>query len=164
MTDVVIDTNVAVVANDRSKSYPAGCPLACIERLRVARSRERIVLDLDWEILEDYGRNLKSKGQPGPGDAFYHHVLRQFGNDKFTRLVRLRCDSKGGYEAFPTDGRLSKFDQSDRKFVAAAIVAGAQVLNAVDSDWRDYEAILKQHGVAVQFVCGVEAAIRGSQS
>ncbi len=160
MTDVVVDTNVPIVANDRDGEYPEGCPIACIERLREIREKDRVVIDLDWEILREYGRNLKSDGQPGVGDAFYQHILRHAGNEVQTRLVILSRDAAGNFVDFPADPRLENFDNSDRKFVAAARVAGCNVVNAVDSDWWEHEVELGEHGVAVDFVCGRDAATR----
>jgi hypothetical protein len=75
MSDVVVDTNVPVVANDRNGVYPVGCSTKCIDRLATTRNSDRIVVDLDGKILQEYKRLLNSSGQLGPGDAFYQHIF-----------------------------------------------------------------------------------------
>lgn len=160
MSDVVVDTNVPMVANDRDGTYPEGCPISCMERLKRVREREQVVVDYDWEILSEYKRYLKAEGQPGLGDAFYQHVLRHVGNDAHTTLVQLVRRRDGEYADFPDDPLLATFDPSDRKFAAAAKVTGGHVLNAVDSDWLDHEPALNDHDITIEFVCGKSAARR----
>ena len=65
------------------------------------------------------------------------------------------------FEAFPTDPRLETFDRDDRKFVAAALVAGmthTRIVNAVDSDYRLHKGALEEAGVVVQELCPEELA------
>ena len=46
--------------------------------------------------------------------------------------------SGGGYDELPEN----KFDPSDRKFLAVAVVAKAVVLNATDSDWHEHKDLM----------------------
>jgi len=158
VNDVVVDSNVPIVANDRDGDYAPGCAIRCIERLATVRDKERVVLDFDDAILAEYKNRLRSCGQPGPGDAFLNHILRHLGDGVRTRLVALTKHVDRLYDDFPVDESLLKFDKSDRKFVAAAIVTSAPVLNAVDSDWLDHEESLSKCGVTVEFVCDRSAS------
>lgn len=162
MSDVVVDTNVPIVANDRDGEYTIDCAKKCIERLQEARKDDRIVLDFAGSVLEEYKRYPRSSGQPGPGDAFYFHVLRHLGDGVRTFLVDLEDHHERVYAHFPADPQLTAFDPSDRKFAAAAIVADAVVLNATDSDWLTHRTALRDNGVVVEFVCGEGAATRGA--
>jgi hypothetical protein len=56
---------------------------------------------------------------------------------------------------FPEDESLSKFDLSDRKFVAVALVHPEHppILNASDSDWSHFKTALAAYGVQVEFLC-----------
>ena len=74
---VVVDTNVAVVANRDSQQASPNCEKACIDRLeRIIRGEDKLVLDDQWEILDEYIRNLRPSGEPGAGDRFLLWVLR----------------------------------------------------------------------------------------
>jgi hypothetical protein len=70
----------------------------------------------------------------------------------------------GNFRDFPNVPALAAFDPSDRIFVATARRSGAPVANAVDSDWLVHERVLADHGVAIDFVCGRDAARRSSKT
>jgi len=46
-------------------------------------------------------------------------------------------------------------EDEDCKFVAVALTHHAKpaIANAVDSDWRNYEITLAEHGVSLNFLC-----------
>lgn len=67
---VIVDTNVAVVANQRYSHATPACVLACVERLALLEREQTLVLDVQWFILHEYMRMLRSEGQPGVGDRF----------------------------------------------------------------------------------------------
>ncbi len=154
MPKFVVDTNVPIVANARDGAYDLDCILATIDRLRRIREGETVVLDFAGNIIAEYKKYLSPAGQPGVGDSFYQHILRNIGNEARVALVALEVDGNGDYKSFPSDHRLKKFDQSDRKFAVAAISVGAVVVNAVDSDWLEYRDALKDNGIVIEFVCG----------
>ena len=58
-------------------------------------------------------------------------------------------DDRRGYEELPEN----KFDRSDRKFLAVAVVANAVVLNAVDSDWHEQADLMDELEVEVEQLC-----------
>ena len=70
-TEVVMDTNVAIVANGMTDQAGPDCKLECIAHLRRIRGECRVLLDNRNRILAEYGKKLRHSGQPGPGDAFF---------------------------------------------------------------------------------------------
>ena len=68
----IVDTNVAIVANQRDDA-PASpdCVRRCITLLNeFQRDQRPLEIDDGWHILREYQRNLRSTGQPDVGDAF----------------------------------------------------------------------------------------------
>ena len=119
------------------------------------RGERRLVIDDGWEILSEYMANLRSQGQPGPGDAFLKWVLTNYPNSDRCIRVSICRDEQFGYAEFPTDPDLAGFDLSDRKFVAVAVAHPEHppILNATDSDWWHYRDALGRHGIQIKFVC-----------
>jgi hypothetical protein len=153
---VVIDTNVLVVANGRNcEQASSECILACASRLNQIKQQGIVVLDSQWLILKQYITNACSTGQPGVGDAFLKWVLTNRVNPKHCETVDITPAGQDNFAEFPPDPSLEKFDPSDRKFVAVALTHPAQpsILNAVDSDWRDFYSHLSEFGVKVEFLC-----------
>jgi hypothetical protein len=74
-------------------------------------------------------------------------------NETVCRLVNITEDEN--FVEFPADERLTPFDRSDRKFVAAALGCNpvAEVLNATDTDWWHHREALEDNGVEVRFLC-----------
>ncbi len=156
MSHVVLDTNVAVVANRRADHADPSCVRACLDALAVVRE-QTLLLDDGRRILREYLDNLSSTGQPGAGDAFVKWVLTVQADPRHCRTIPITPlrNHPDDFEEFPRDAALADFDRSDRKFVAVALASGLHppILNAVDSDWRDHGAALQRHGVQVRFLC-----------
>ena len=157
MSGYVVDTNVAVVANQHSQQADLACVLACIQALRQATAQAVIVLDDADRILREYRHNLSLSGQPGPGDFFLKWVHERQATPEFCRTVPITPldGPEENYLEFPADERLSGFDRSDRKFVAVALASGLEpdILNAVDSDWAQYDPALREAGLRVRYLC-----------
>ena len=153
--EIVLDTNVAVVANGKTKQAGRTCIDRCIDQLVNIRDRYCIILDDGDLILHEYGKNLSPSGQPGPGDAFFKWLFENLYNSEYCRKVPLRPHSGREFEEFPSDPALSSFDNDDRKFVAVVLASGSgpEVLNATDTDWWQYRKELSKHGVKVVFLC-----------
>ena len=160
---VIVDTNVAVVANGKSEQASEECVDTCIGRLeQIIRGETKLVLDADWIILDEYSRNLSSSGKPGTGDRFLAWSLRNRTNPEQCELVSVTpvTNLENEFEEFPKDSELANFDPDDRIFVAVAVAHCEKppILQAVDSQWLDFRDALHQHGVIVEFIC--EADIR----
>ena len=153
---VVMDTNVAVVANDKTEQAGPKCVSTCIDTLRqIQAGRLLLLLDNGNEIIQEYQGNLHPSGKPGSGDAFFKWLWRNQFNDEYCRRVLITPHDERGFEEFPDDPDLASFDRDDRKFVAVALASKSdpRVLNASDTDWRDYREPLRRHGVEVEFLC-----------
>ena len=143
----VVDTNVAVVANGRDWLDRApGCVQACIQIVREITADGCIAVDDLWLILREYKNNLNESGEPGVGDQFLKWVL--------TNTFTPRCCLVTMRE-FPDHPELSTFDPSDRKFVQVALAHNElpPILQATDTKWRQFEALLRQHRIDVRFLC-----------
>lgn len=152
---VVVDTNVAVVANGRSQQASAACVLTCTEKLQQIMTGElRLVLDDDWRILNEYMRNLRSNGVD-IGDRFLGWILTN--RDRYCDFVSITPidSSENDFREFPTDPALNDFDPADRKFIAVALAHSEKppILQAVDSKWWNFREALRQNGVTVEFIC-----------
>lgn len=152
----VVDTNVLVAANGREADHATPeCILRCERRLVAIRTGERIALDTNYEILNEYFHKQNRSGQPGPGDAFAKWAFDNQWIAERCDLIEITPLGDGSYLEFPTDPRLSQFDLDDRKFVAVSIIHPERppILNAVDSDWDDFLGPLAESGVTVHAVC-----------
>ena len=68
---VIVDTNVAVVANGQSPQASSNCVDTCINRLEdIVRGEEKLILDNGWIILSEYLRNLDPPESPVLAIAF----------------------------------------------------------------------------------------------
>ena len=153
---VIVDTNVAVVANGQSPQASSSCVDTCINRLEgIVRGEEKLVLDNGWIILGEYLRNLRSSGEPGAGDSFLRWILMN--KDDRCDLIHITpvAGSENEFEEFPDDPALAGFDPDDRKFIAVACAHPEKlpILQAVDRQWWDFHNAFRQHGVTVEFIC-----------
>ena len=159
MMAIIVDTNVAVVANGQSPQASPNCVDTCINRVeRIIRGEEKLALDNRWIILSEYIRNLRSSGEPGAGDRFLLWLLRN--KDTQCDLVSITPidGSENAFEEFPDDPALDGFDPADRKFIAVARAHSERppILQAVDSKWLNFHDAFLQNGVTVEFICEVD--------
>ena len=103
------------------------------------------------EILKEYIRKVKPTAGQKVGDRFVIHVINhQYGENRVQRTVVTPIDDeRRGYDELPEN----KFDPSDRKFLAVAVVAKAVVLNATDSDWHEHKDLMDKVRVKVEQLC-----------
>jgi len=156
---VVVDTNVAVVANGHSEQASPECVISCGQRLLgITNGTENLVLDDRREVINEYSRNLRSSGQPGAGDAFLKWVLTHQANPERCELVHITPVEDvpiTTFHEFPSDPDLSDFDPDDRKFVGVALAHPQKppILQAVDTGWWHFRDALLRNGVRVEFLC-----------
>jgi hypothetical protein len=168
---LVVDTNVLPVANGTSTQTLRlpGCVAAAVTRLEEIKAQETVVLDSAWKIIKEYQANVDTRNQRGPGTVFLRWLLQNRTTNRCREITITPSDpnDENQFAEFPNDPALTNFDPSDRKFVAVALAHGQQyseeiippILNAVDSDWVDYETILNGYGVVIEFLCGRELKI-----
>ena len=151
MTVYVVDTNVAIAANRRNTHADLECQLACIEELEDVCAQQVVVIDNSGLILDEYKRHLNFSGAPGVGDKFFKHVVDRRGDESRVRQVSItQCNNDDqGFRELPKN----KLDRSDRKFLAAAVVAQATILNATDSDWTEQQKLTNSLGAEVREMC-----------
>lgn len=157
MSQMVVDTNVAVCANGETPQASPRCVIACVDALEALKRRGTVLIDVHGDILGEYVGRLSRSGQPGVGDAFLRWLIDNQANRYRVRQVTTTPDGAGGYAEFPADPALAGFDRDDRKFVAVALSASRRhppsILNATDSDWKTFEAELAIHHVRIEFLC-----------
>jgi len=151
----IIDTNVVLVANGQHDDVGSTCVAACAMKLQSVMIDGRIALDDAFEILNEYQNKTRPNTGNRPGDAFLKWLLRNNRNKNRCDLVTISPHPERQYESFPDDERLSNFDPPDRKFVAVAAAHPDHppISQAADSKWLDWKPALKDHGIAVDFLC-----------
>ena len=154
---VVIDTNVLLVANHKAEQASRTCIATCVKIIAQIRQNGIVVIDNQRFALKEYGNKLNEKGQPGVGDGFLKWLLTYQTNPRHCQQVAINETAAGSGEflEFPTDPALQKFERSDRKWVAIALAhpATPTILNAADTDWKDFESELGVYGIKIQFPC-----------
>jgi hypothetical protein len=151
----VVDTNVILVANGQHADVSPACVTACVLALQSVMNSGRLVLDDGFRILLEYQNRTQPKKGNRPGDAFVKWALNNQRTRKHVDQVTLLEHDDRGFESFPDDTELMKFDPSDRKFVAAsgAHPGKPPIAQAADSKWLDWAPALKRHGIEVTFLC-----------
>ena len=154
MAAFIVDVNVAIVANGQSEQADARCQLSCVRSLEEVQ-QNMICLDDGDRIFKEYLDHLSMSGQPGVGDEFMDWLNQNRYIPNVCERVTIREHPARGFEEFPDDPALMAFDRSDRKYAAVARASrhSPLILNAVDSDWRDYESELSRHGINVSELC-----------
>ena len=154
--EVVVDTNVPLVANGKAEQAGWKCEDACVRKLIQVQAGRRTLVDDKRLIFKEYLKRLSLSGQPGLGDAFFKWLWENQANPQHCRIVPVTVhDGRSDSRSSRTSARLDSFDRSDRKFVAVALASGSspKVLNAADTDWRDHRQALAENGVDVVFLC-----------
>ena len=156
MAAFVVDTNVALAANGKASHAPIECQLNCVETLQRIVERDLVVVDDKGFILNEYHDRLNFNGQPGVGDYFYRYIFDNQGHqDKVEKVSITPIGGHGNFHEFPNDPALNNFDLSDRKFVAVALTSNSNpiIINATDTDWAHYDAVLQRHGLSIRYLC-----------
>lgn len=152
---VVVDTNVAVVANGETPQAGRECVVACIERLATIQREGTVLVDAEGVILAEYRRRLRPQGEPGIGHLFFLWLHDSLGNPEECLQIPVTKHPDRGFVEFPEVEELRRFDQDDRVFVAVAIASGSRplIVNATDNDWHEHRVALRENGVDVEFLC-----------
>jgi hypothetical protein len=150
----IVDTNVLLVASRKAPQASLTCVITCIEYLETIQKSGTLVIDSHRLIISEYMNKNSMSGQPNSGDAFFKWVWDHQATSRCEQ-VSITQISEDEFAEFPDSESLKNFDKSDRKFVAVALTHPAKpaIANAVDSDWRNYEEALANHGVSLNFLC-----------
>lgn len=152
--NVVVETNVPIAANGRDTHASFACQYTCIEFLKELVSPESaksIILDEQGLIIEEYRSYLNHRGQPGVGDIFfkYLHDHMYLGEKIILLPITPIVDESRGFEELP----VNQIDKSDRKFLALAIVANANITNALDTDWHEQTVFIDSMRIQIDQLC-----------
>ena len=155
MTEVVIDTNVLVVANGKHDGVSPACVAACVKQLQRAQKQAVIVVDDGYRILSEYQNNLCPNRGKGVGDSFLKWLLQQKANPKHVHQISLTDHGTDQFDEFPDAALEAEFDPPDRKFVAVAHAHPGKppVWQASDCKWLNWWPALAEAGVRVEFLC-----------
>ena len=152
----VVDTNVPIVANGRSKQAEDALVEKCIDALVELTQKGGLVLDDGGLIFDEYRQNLSLSGQPGTGDAFLKWVHDHQWDPQWCdrRTLTPFGTAPDGFAEFPGAEALREFDPSDRKFVAVANARPPKrpILEAVDYKWWGWRKALAAEGIQVVFL------------
>ena len=154
MKDVIVDTNVLVVANRQNAQVAPSCVDACVAFVESALAEHVTLIDRAGDILTEYYRNLKDGWPYELGKRYCMALIQQQHVSTRVRIVDLLKSADGEYVDFPNTPGLATFDRSDRKFAALAKATGTPVTNATDSDWANFLPALTANGINVEFLCG----------
>ena len=156
MGDHIIDTNVLLVASAQHPGSPfkdSGVPAEQQQNvfnwLMTFRKdgQRKVVLDQFFRIWEEYHHKMT-------GQDIGLLVVTEKLQLGLVRFVDVAYD-RHGHGCLPPKLEKVVKDPSDRKFVATALIDlsdGGQstIINAVDSDWCDWEDALRRHGITVR--------------
>ena len=106
MSAIVIDTNILLVADGQASHMSPACKIECLNRLEDAQAREKVVLDHQRMILNEYGNKLNpSKRPPSTGKCFLKWLLVNQRNSLHTAMINLTPPDKEKthFAEFPCD-------------------------------------------------------------
>jgi hypothetical protein len=154
---VIVETNVLATANGCADHVTPHSVRKCIAALQNIRGTELVLVDDAMRIFKEYLRYATPKGQPGLGDVFLKWIWDNRANQQVCRQIKItqRTNAPDDFNEFPVDNELSRFDWSDRKWVAVSIASGLgpRILNATDTDWWQFSTALRRHNIVVEFLC-----------
>lgn len=153
----VVDTNVTTTANGANSGAPPACVASSARALQAVMADGHVFIDDRGRIVAEYRQNLRSSGQPGPGDTFLKWLLtHEWSGEKVTRVaITPTAQDEEDYEELPSPPRGVLYDRSDRKFlaIAAAHTDRPPILQSFDSKWWGWRAALAKIGVTIHFLC-----------
>lgn len=154
MSEVVIDTNVLLVAERMHADVTPECVRACVERLESIRYADTVVLDDCYRVLREYQNKLSANRGKGVGAAFLKWLMQHQRTSR-VEYVSLTETAADWFEEFPAAALQGAFDPPDRKFpsVSNAHAAKPPVLQAADCKWLNWWEPLAAAGVNVEFLC-----------
>lgn len=155
MAEVVVDTNVLLVAEQLHQDISEECGLACVKRLQNIMQRDTVVLDDGYRVLNEYQNKIDPKRGTGPGVKFLKWLLQRQSNANHVAKIHISEHAQDCFHEFPVAKLEAEFDPPDRKFpaVANAHPSKPAILQAADCKWLRWWPELKAAGIRVEFLC-----------
>lgn len=155
MAEVVVDTNVLLVAEGKHGDVSEECVLACAGRLQRIMRDDTVIVDDGYRIIGEYLHKLDTKRSTGVGAKFLKWLLQHQTNTHHVQQVIISEYAKNCFHEFPVARLEPEFDPPDRVFpaVANAHPSKPPILQAADCKWLRWWSDLQAAGVSVQFLC-----------
>ncbi|NCT67863.1 MAG: hypothetical protein GXC76_09475 [Rhodanobacteraceae bacterium] len=155
MAEVVVDTNVLLVAEGKHEDASEECVLSCVARLQKIMQGEIVVLDDGYRMLGEYQHKLDARRGKGVGTVFLKWLLQRQSNANHVVQVAITEHANDCYKEFPVARLEPEFDPSDRKFpaVSNAHPSKPPILQAADCKWLRWWPELRAAGISVHFLC-----------
>jgi len=120
-----------------------------------------VAIDDRYRILGEYEKVVRQlPGAPSITHTFFKHIHINYGRKQVRQVEITPCnDERRTFKELPEN----ELDPSDRKFLAVAVVAQVDILNATDSDWSEQEALTRGLGVNVRQLCPQHASKPANQ-
>ncbi|MCS6923784.1 MAG: hypothetical protein NZM10_05340 [Fimbriimonadales bacterium] len=156
----VIETNVLMAASGLAEQAGIECIEQCVQVIeQIQKGTQKLALDSSLLILTEYQENLRTAPN-SLGYLFLRKWLDAHWHEVVSVDIQPVNPESGDFGVLQSHSdQLAGFDLSDRKFVATALAAQAQlntpvpILNATDSDWCEHLNTLRGIGVVVEFLC-----------
>lgn len=155
MAEVVVDTNVLLVAERMHNEVAEECVLSCVQHLQAIKDEGTVVLDDRYRVLGEYQNKLSTRKGKGAGTVFLKWLLQHQANSRHVVYVSLTETAANCFLEFPTAALEADFDPSDRKFpaIANAHPSRPTILQATDCKWLRWWPSLAAAGISVEFLC-----------
>lgn len=154
----VVDTGVAMVANQMHEEASVDCVARCARALSEVMTSGHVFVDDGGLIVEEYRRNLNAwTRQPGPGDTFLKWLLtHEWAGVKVTRVaITAKDQDADDFHELPGPPEGVAYDPADRKFLAVAAAHNPHpvILQSLDHKWWGWRDALRAVGVTIDFLC-----------
>ena len=136
----------------------SACWVGCLQVLRLLENGQRLAVDADDAIVNEYLGTLRACAEPGLATKLAHRLFRMRRDSATCHLVAITPvdNPPGSYAEIPPS--LQDFDLDDQKFLAVALAEGdtPPVFAALDREWWNRRVDLAAVGLDVQFVCATD--------
>lgn len=156
----IIDTNVPCMAG---KSDPtilskeeSRCAQICATFINsfIHNEDSKLVLDQGYEIVKEYRNNITNNNQPTLANYFLDWVYQYLSRILIEDFIFLDKTDNNEYVDYPKHQELSKFDISDRKFIALANAhyEHPPIVQGTESKWWMLREIFETCGIHILFL------------
>jgi hypothetical protein len=159
VNEVVIDTNVLLIANGKHPDASPECVAACIAHLQEIQAQGKVVIDDGFHLLHEYLHKTSLHPAKGVGDEFLEWLLNNIDNQALVETVSIHETAPDIFAEFPVPELQTEFDPADRKFVAVAAAHPAKppIWQGADCKWLHWWPQLQAAGTRVVFLCPDDA-------
>lgn len=153
---VIVDANVPAKASTPPNlcvSDELIVQRKCIEYIeRLINGNDELVLDLDYEIVNEYRNNVDASSNIGR--LFFRWLYQYIGKMDLSNNLKLEKNEEGEYMGFPLDEDTKGFDPNDRKYIALANLHPQKppIVEGTDGKWFGYVSAFRKYGIKIVFL------------